>query len=125
MPTVSAPPLSGAGTFNTAITPALNTPLVLTASGSISVGPTSQGYITADIVDGSGNSVCGIAAIITPADLVAGFKNFNINVSGPQFNNATSLQTSVGTRQLDGADPSTAPVISSANLTSFTSAQEI
>ena len=125
MPTVSAPPLSGAGTFNTAITPALNTPLVLTAGGTISIGPSSQGYITATVVDASGNVVCGIAAIITPADLVAGFKNFNINVGGPQFVNATSLQVRVGTRQLDSADPSIAPVISSANLTSFTSAQEI
>ena len=106
MPTAQPAPLSGPGTFSTVVIPALNTPLAIKASGSISIGPSSQGYIVANVIDAEGNSVAGIAAIITSADLAAGSKNFSINASGPGFISSDSLQVNVSTRQLDGADPS-------------------
>ena len=123
MPAIQAQPLQGAGTFQTSVVPPTNTPVTVSASGSISFAPNSTGYITAEVFDSiSGGSVTGIADMIRTAEQVSGTKSFNISALA-QFSNPASLQVRVNTRQLDGADPQTAPAISSATLSAFAATQ--
>jgi hypothetical protein len=119
MPVAQPSQLNGPGTFSQTVVPPTNAPVTVAASGSINVAPNSQGYVVITLSDTiSGRVVAGIADMIRPAEQAIGVKNFNLSASS-SFTAAVNLVVSVSTRQLDGADPSTAPVISGASLSAF------
>ena len=123
-PVTSPTSLPGAGTFGQAISPPLNTPVTVAASGSVSIPETAEGYISANVIDSiSGAGICGVGIIITDEDRASGAKVFNIS-AGAFFAQAANLQVAVSTRQLDGANATSAPTISGASLSSFSASAQ-
>ena len=117
MPVAQPVQLNGPGTFSQAVVPTTNASVTVAASGSVNI--TGAGYLVVIVTDTiSGNAVAGIADMIRPLEQASGVKNFNLSASA-YFAAAANLVVNVSTRQLDGAAPSTAPVVRSASLAAF------
>lgn len=117
MPVAALSNLFGAGTFSTVVLPPTGAPCTVSATVTINIGSSAQGYVIGKVVDSiSGNDVCLVGCLIEDADRAAGFKNILIQC-GVLFASAASLKVNVDAETQLGAVASA--LISGASLNTF------